>query len=151
MKKFILFLFVFSITIAAQSLPTSGKSYTIKYDPSEKNIFTTKALLAIGLTAKCLKNCMIFQARPQCRVGCKLVSCVVHNAVPVLSVFFALCGSIAQKSAQLFRQSCSPAKPLRWSDRFPGSRAGHSNTAPAGCSAPGQQSASHRLFLRAGQ
>ena len=50
MKKFILFLFVFSITIAAQSLPTSGKSYTIKYDPSEKNIFTTSSKLTLVYT-----------------------------------------------------------------------------------------------------
>ncbi|RPI65259.1 MAG: TlpA family protein disulfide reductase [Ignavibacteriales bacterium] len=50
MKKFILFLFVFSITIAAQSLPTSGKSYTIKYDPSEKNIFNTSSRLTLVYT-----------------------------------------------------------------------------------------------------
>jgi len=50
MKKFILFLFVFSITIVAQSLPTSGKSYTIKYDPSEKNIFNTSSRLTLVYT-----------------------------------------------------------------------------------------------------
>ena len=50
MKKFILFLFVFSITIVAQSLPTSDESYTIKYDPSEKNIFNTSSRLTLVYT-----------------------------------------------------------------------------------------------------
>jgi peroxiredoxin len=47
MKKTILFLFVFSITIIAQPFPTVGKSYTIKYNPTEKNIFSNNSKLTL--------------------------------------------------------------------------------------------------------
>jgi hypothetical protein len=50
MKKFLLFLFVFSITTAAQSLPTSGRSFTIQYNPSEKNIFDATSKLTLVYT-----------------------------------------------------------------------------------------------------
>ncbi len=45
MKKLVLFFFVLSISVAAQSLPTSGKPFTIKYNPSDNNIFTTDSKL----------------------------------------------------------------------------------------------------------
>ncbi|MDP2363112.1 MAG: TlpA disulfide reductase family protein, partial [Ignavibacteria bacterium] len=47
MKKFILSLFIFSITVSAQPFPTVGKSYTIKYNPSEKNIFSNNSKLTL--------------------------------------------------------------------------------------------------------
>ncbi|MFZ1520444.1 MAG: TlpA disulfide reductase family protein [Ignavibacteriaceae bacterium] len=47
MNKVILFLFAFSITMIAQTLPTSGRIFKVEYNPSEKNIFTIKSKLTL--------------------------------------------------------------------------------------------------------
>lgn len=47
MKKLVLFFFVLSISVAAQSFPVAGKTFAIKYNPVEKNIFTTDSKLTL--------------------------------------------------------------------------------------------------------
>lgn len=43
MKNIIFLFFLFSLSLAAQSLPVAGKTYLLKYDPAEK-IFSQRIL-----------------------------------------------------------------------------------------------------------
>ncbi|MEB2355658.1 MAG: hypothetical protein OZ915_10815, partial [Ignavibacteriales bacterium] len=50
MKNIIFLFFLFSLSLAAQSLPVAGKTYLLKYDPAEKNIFTKDSKIILVYT-----------------------------------------------------------------------------------------------------
>ncbi|MCZ7608996.1 MAG: hypothetical protein M5U17_02410 [Ignavibacterium sp.] len=50
MKNMIFLFFLFSLSLAAQSLPVAGKTYLLKYDPAEKNIFTKESKIILVYT-----------------------------------------------------------------------------------------------------
>lgn len=50
MKNIIFLFFLFSLSLAAQSLPVAGKTYLLKYDPAGKNIFTKDSKIILVYT-----------------------------------------------------------------------------------------------------
>ncbi|KAB2846546.1 MAG: hypothetical protein F9K42_11285, partial [Ignavibacterium sp.] len=50
MKNIIFLFFLFSLSLAAQSLPVAGKTYLLKYDPAEKNNFTKDSKIILVYT-----------------------------------------------------------------------------------------------------
>ena len=53
MKKISVLLIFLSIPLLCQSIPTAGKTFTIKYDPNEKNIFSDTSKLTLVYTFDC--------------------------------------------------------------------------------------------------
>lgn len=50
MKKIVYFFFFFSISLAAQSFPVAGKTFSVKYNPADKKIFTNDSKLTLVYT-----------------------------------------------------------------------------------------------------